>query len=335
MLPLFKNRTFKVTERTGKPIVRLGRKALSPPPYGLSRCLSPAKGAPCLVQKRKKRLNMRKNISVNSRYRRVVFDDKRRRGVVAVVVVLMLTTLLGMTAMAIDVGVMINTRSDLQNAADAAAMAGVSSMATSQMMMVKQRTGDDHIAEVINLAKARAAATSMLNSSFGARGTVAEYADIQVGWIDVTSATSDILTAGAPADWNAVKVTVRRSKGTQNGPVTLFFAAILGQPTTDITATATAVLEDRVATLDPSGGWLWPFSVDKDFHDAQLQNGDDVFSYDEGTDSVSSAPDGVREVHMFPHGSTPGNFGLLNIGPDSASASELEQQIIDGVTPAE
>lgn len=263
-------------------------------------------------------------------------SNSKRRGVVAVVVMLTLTTLLGMAALAIDVGSMINTRADLQNAADAAAMAGVSSMATDLMVMVKQGTGGDGaITQVISLAKARAAATSVLNASFGARGTITENADIQVGWIDLTSATSTIVTGGAPGDWNAVTVTVRRSHDGQNGPVTLFFASIFGQATTDITASATAALDDRVGTLDPTAGWLWPFSVDQDYHDDQMANGNDVFSYDEGTGSTSNTSDGIREIHMFPYNSTPGNFGLLNIGSDSSSSSELAEQIINGVTTSD
>lgn len=249
-------------------------------------------------------------------------------------VVLMLATLLGMTALTIDVGVMVNTRADLQNAADAAAMAGVSAMATDAMMKVKQGRGGS-VGEVLRLAKVRAAETSALNRSFGAGGTIVEPGDIQVGWIDVTSGTSDIVTGGPPAEWNAVKVTVRRSKGGRNGPATFFFAGILGQRSADITATATAVLEDRAAVISLDRDWLWPFTIDKTAHDDQMLNGDDVFAFDAPSESVSYGTDGIREVHMFPFDSTPGNYGLLNIGADSASDAELEEQITNGVTSSD
>lgn len=257
--------------------------------------------------------------------------DPRRRGVVIAFVVLTLAALIGMTALTIDVGVMVNTRADLQNAADAAAMAGVSAMSTDAMVMVKQGRGGS-VGEVLRLAKVRAAETSALNRSFGAKGTILEARDIQVGWLDITSGTSDIVTGGPPAEWNAVKVTVRRSKSGQNGPVTFFFAGIFGQHSIDITATATAVLEDRAAVITPNGDWLWPFTIDKTIHDAQMLNGNDVFAYDPSAESVSNGPDGMREIHMFPGGETPGNFGLLNIGADSASDAELEAQIVNGVT---
>ena len=63
-----------------------------------------------------------------------------------------------------------------------------------------------------------------------------------------------------------------------------------------------------------------------------FKNGNDNFGYDDVTDSVSGFGDGVREIHLFPDKSAPGNFGALNFD-GSGSASEFLEQIDYGVSP--
>ena len=55
-------------------------------------------------------------------------SPRRRKGVAAVFALVMLVVLIGFASLTLDVGAMYNTRADLQNAADAAAMAGAAAL---------------------------------------------------------------------------------------------------------------------------------------------------------------------------------------------------------------
>ena len=55
-------------------------------------------------------------------------DSRREGGQTLLIFVLALTVLLGMTAMAIDVGLLFEDRRHMQNTADAAALAGVAEL---------------------------------------------------------------------------------------------------------------------------------------------------------------------------------------------------------------
>ena len=263
--------------------------------------------------------------------------QKRRRAATAVLVLVTLPVMLGMAALAIDVGVMYNTRADLQRAADAAAMAGASAYTTDSMMQIRQ--GDDGsslFSQVEYLADTRASGTSVLNPSFGTEVTNVAFSDIQVGWLDVTSGTSPLHVGVAPDDHNAVQVTVRRADEGGNGPVQLFFASLFGISETEISASATAVFDDRVGGFDigESGGALLPFTIHEDVYENDIVSGGDDYGYDPDLGSVTSGADGVRETNLYPHDVAPGNFGLLNLPSDSPSdATAHKEQIDNGVQP--
>ena len=261
----------------------------------------------------------------------------RRRAAALILVLIALPVILGMAALTVDVGAMFNTRIDLQNAADAAALAGVSAYVTDPMMML--RLGSDSsslVAQVQALVNERAPVLSMLNPLFGAEATALEVNDIQVGWIDLDSATSPLQTGVPGSSYNAVQVTVRRSDKGGNGPLRLFFASIFGVEETNITASAVAAFDDRVRGIDvgDSGGALLPFTVHEDVYEQDLVSGDDLFGYDDGWREVTSGADGVREINLYPHDVGPGNDGILNLPSSSSNGTpEIREQIENGVQP--
>lgn len=252
---------------------------------------------------------------------------------VAAFVVVLLGVMLGMTALTVDIGAMLCARADLQDAADAAAMAGVSAYVGDEMMLIRQGSSD--ITEVTSQTNSRASATSLLNYSFGAYGTAIEANDLQMGWIDLTSATSTIVTGVLPDTHNAVTVTVRRTDKGTNGPVNFFFGSIFGESTGSVTATATAAFDDRVAGIDISTGGLLPFTISETIYDNEFNGGGDDFGFDDGTDAITSGADGIREINLYPWTLAPGNFGLLNIGTPNQSTPALQDQIENGVTVAD
>lgn len=261
-------------------------------------------------------------------------NDRKRRGITMVFVVVLIPVLLGAAALTIDVGLLVNTKTDLQIAADAAALAGVSALSTDEMMRVRMREDDPSaLAAVTRMAERLAARFSSYNPSLGTETTYIDPKDITVGWIDLESGTSPIVTDVPPSQFNAVQTIVRRTHKSRNGPVELLFARIFGIATGDVTATATAVFDDRVAGLSSSNGpTIWPFSINETVFRDSFKNGGDQFGYDDVTDSVSGFGDGINEIHLFPNKTAPGNFGTLNFG-GSGSSSELVEQIDYGLTP--
>jgi len=261
----------------------------------------------------------------------------RRRGVVAVLTLVMLFVLLGFAALTVDVGVLYNTRADLQNAADAAALAGATIYASDAMTKVRLgQDGSAAMSEVLASIDKQAEQVGLLNRSFGASGTVVEPHDITTGWIDVESATSPIDPNPAPGKYNAVEVIVRRSNKGSNGPVEFLFAPIFGKHTGEVSASAVAVCDDRFTALDteaPGAADVWPFTIAVDEYDKWVATGGDVYGYNADSDAVTHGADGLREVQLYPDKLAPGNYGLLNIGTPNQGTPALSKQIEHGVPP--
>jgi hypothetical protein len=170
----------------------------------------------------------------------------------------------------------------------------------------------------------------------GRTATYVDQSDVTIGWLDPTSGASTLETGGNPALQNAVQVLTRRTGESPNGPVDALFSRIFGHDHSDVTATATAIFDDRVAGIDPAAaGDLMPFTIHEDMFDDYFYNGDDDYEWDGSAESVSNGSDGVREVNLYPHDLSPGNFGLLNIGTPNQGVPPLHDQIDNGVPPGD
>jgi len=144
----------------------------------------------------------------------------RERGVVLLWTAFFLMLMLGFVALGIDVAKIMATRTQLQNAADAAALAGASSINFS--------TG----ALMPDTAIVRAQAVGGKNSAF-----VNEATPVQVLAGDVSFPAA-----------NEVKVIVRRDPSAGGSMVT-HMAQVLGIKSVDVTATATAKVEPAGSVL--------------------------------------------------------------------------------------
>ncbi len=261
----------------------------------------------------------------------------QRRGATVALVAVSLVVILGFTALTIDLGRLYLVRTELQAAADSAALAGASAFANDVAL------ANDSGAQLLTLLRARAQQFSSLNKTLGAV-TLLESADIVIGTHDFDNPGAALDTSGTEA-FNAVEITVRRTEGSANGPVGFFFASILGHDDGGVIASARAALNDRVAVYgeDSIIGRLMPFSIYSGMYDYALENGTDDYSYDGS--SVSNTGDGVPEARIFPwkwkdtsdlldtdSGGGAGNYGALTIGASSGSADELIDQIANGVS---
>ncbi|MCC7291627.1 MAG: VWA domain-containing protein [Phycisphaerales bacterium] len=158
---------------------------------------------------------------------------KRRRGVVAVQVAVMLVVLTGFAALTIDVGVIYNTRQDLQRTADAAALAAAA-------MLSDYSEGNP-----IGVATAAAEQFTAANHVFGGDVTLDADMDVVFGQASLNSGTGQYDFVETQAAPNAVRVTVRKTADSPNGAAQLFFARVFGMNESDVSARATAVMVPR------------------------------------------------------------------------------------------
>ena len=162
-----------------------------------------------------------------------------RRGAVFVWVALMLVMLLGVAAMAIDMGYLWVLRNQLQATADAAALAGASQLNVDEASV-----------------KATSVAYAQKNLPPGDHGTALADADVVLGhWDGDTRTFIPNGTTAGPGHacsnpipqqkspnclpLNAVKVTTRRAQANGN-PAQLFFSPVLGIGTADVVAESIA-----------------------------------------------------------------------------------------------
>lgn len=147
-----------------------------------------------------------------------------------------LVVLCGFAAMTLDVGYMYNVRADLQRTADAAALAAAS------------RLAEHDAADPV--ARAREAAVEYVkrNPSFGMELTL-DNDDVTFGLANYDADSNSFDFEETEVLPDAVRVRVRRTAGSANGAVSLWFARIFGIHSTNITAQATAVMTPRDIAL--------------------------------------------------------------------------------------
>ncbi len=157
--------------------------------------------------------------------------DSRRRAAAAVVVVLMIPVLIGFAALTVDVGVMYSTRADLQRSADAGALAAAAAYSKPTSASAADR-----------LAASRATGLSFVetNKVLGTAVTLDTAADILFGKAKFNESGTELTFTPGETDPNAVRITVRKTTDSPNGPLDLFFAGIFGVRQTDVSASAMA-----------------------------------------------------------------------------------------------
>lgn len=256
-----------------------------------------------------------------------------RRGVVVAHVVIGAVLFAGVAALAVDVGLLYSVRGDLQNAADSAALAGVSAYFSDAGLA----QDNSHLATVV---EARTQEYSERNKSFRAGGTYIDVSDITLGTFDFQDRT--VSTSGSER-FNAVQTTTRRSADSPNGAVAFYFAGLMGMKEGAVTATAIAAMDDRFSGYryeESQGPDMLPFTVHIDSYEDFMDNGPDLYNFDDG---VANGGDGIREVKLYPWkesggggGSSSegsGNFGVLDF--PSGGASAVANRIRNGISEAE
>ncbi len=244
-------------------------------------------------------------------------QQRHRRGATMVLAVFFIMVMLGMVGFAVDLGYIVLVRTQLQTAADSAAMsAAVVNMSGSY---------DD----VIEMASAYAG-----YHAAGGKHVALNPVDVEIGVWD----TNFRRFTATGWEGNAVRVVTRRDE-TTNGESPLFFARVFGVQSAALQAEAVAAFEDNFGgfRMPPSGESLpfLPFALDRQLIDSLMgDQGPDNWSVDPETGQIMSGPDGIPEIDFYPQDlDAPGNYGTVNIGRGNNGTAGLEQQILGGLIP--
>ena len=159
-------------------------------------------------------------------------SQARQKGSVMLVFVLLLPILLGFTGLSIDVSRILQAKQELQNAADAAALAGAAAL-------------DDAGGEIpYNWTAAAHDATQWIGKN-PVSGRVLTDGAVTVGYVRPGDPLQTVHSPSEtgwiqPFDVPAVQVGLALAVGYNGGPLELLFGAFLGSPSKDIKAMATA-----------------------------------------------------------------------------------------------
>jgi Flp pilus assembly protein TadG len=251
-----------------------------------------------------------------------------------------LVILVAMLAFALDIGYICRVQSELQNAADAAALA-----AAHQALQAAVRSDTDTgtLAEDIASA-ARQKAQELATANQGGGVSLSLPAgDIVVGY-EAAPGVQPISAweTGQPPP-NCVQVTLRRDS-VANGALPLIFAPVLGNNYSNLSATATAAFSPgrfRVTGFKGTSGGpnakLLPIAMSVDTWNQYMTSGQspngvryDGYSVEtvlpnsttQPPSNVTSGSDHTPELRgVYPDETMPGNYGLVQFNP-TASQSE-------------
>jgi Flp pilus assembly protein TadG len=250
--------------------------------------------------------------------------------------VVLLIPLVGMLAFSVDIGYMILVRAELQNAADAAALAGAEKLqdlyVNYYMPLQPQR------AQIYNTATNN---TGVWSSPKYAAKKYATYN--KAGNVAITVPDADISFSYKDADGNTLApayperfpntiTVVARRDNTANTPLSLFFGQVFNKNTVNLTATASATIYAGEATsITPIPGvnaHILPVALDINIWKQFLLNGTS------GDGTVHYDDNGVAQLFVYPNpGNAPGSFGLIDVGLPANNVPAFREWIDDGQTP--
>jgi hypothetical protein len=244
-----------------------------------------------------------------------------------------------MMAFSIDVGYMVVTQAELQNAADAAALAGAEKLQALYVQYNLPQQSATQQQQIYNTATTNTSTwasptyTAEQFASYNKAGGVY----IQVPDADVTfwykSGSFAPQPCSYPANFpNTITVVTRRDTKV-NGALSLFFGGILGTGSVSLMATSSATIYAGDVTslqvIPNVDAHILPVALDvnvwKNFYQTGQSSDGNVYT---------NSTNGMPELQVYPcPGNAPGNFGLLDVGPPANNTPAFRNWIDYGETP--
>jgi Flp pilus assembly protein TadG len=260
-----------------------------------------------------------------------------RRGAIFVLAALLMILVFAFAAFTVDMGYITASRTELQKAADAAALAATIEMGDGYGSGATMTQ-----AEVLTAARQAAASVAAENR---AASLAAAYCnptrDVRLGNYSYNSATSTWEKNWDVQPYNLVEVTLRRNvagSGAGDRPLDLFFAPVMGTEQANLEVVSRSALIPGNG-VDISAGTnqtadVLPIALDINSWDSLMAgNGPDNYTYN-SNGTISSGSDGIKEINIYPSGSQnlpPGNRGTVDFGASNNSTSDINRQILYGL----
>jgi Flp pilus assembly protein TadG len=263
----------------------------------------------------------------------------QRRGVIAPLTGFLLIVLLGMVAFAVDTGWIVLARTELQAAADAAALAGADPLmdAYVQYQLAGLNPGNAQnsyqstiLTNAMASARTKAKAFASYNGAGGVSSLTLNDSDIEFGFTDASNNYTPY-NSNAPVFPNTIKVTLRRDSSA-NGSLGLFFGPVIGNSTASLHATASAtIMGASVDSFNNTGLniGVMPATYDVNAWNNFLQTGqapDGSTSYD---------ANGVPQFQVYPSVKDTGNFGQLSLNDSTIGNSTEVGWVDNGMAPSD
>lgn len=255
-----------------------------------------------------------------------VNGPSKRRGAITPLAAFAGTVLVGMVAFAVDLGWIAVVRSDLQNAADAAALAGANQLMEGHVTYYLPGQSSSNkstvIKDYLSSARTKAKEFAKHNSAGGVAALTLLDTDIEFGFLEADGTYTAVPTyTGFP---NTIKVTMRRDS-TANGELGLFFARVFGRSNTDVQAKAASSLYtgriDSFKTSSFATGLL-PVTYDQAHWHSFLKG--------ENGDATTDA-NGNPQILVYPSIKYKGNFGQLSLSDANIGTSVQKSWVDNGV----
>ena len=256
----------------------------------------------------------------------------------AVFALMLLSLLIVVAAFAVELGMFMAEKAEMQRSADSAALAACWEYVSH---LNRKETEPDSRESARNLA-ASVAGTNLvrlesleadLNTSNDSAGDIVfgTFAGFGDPHADLTPVDTGVA--------NAVKIRLRQTND-QNGEVRFTLARMLGIASKPLEVDATASMSSSIRGFKtPSNRaqtiGLLPFAVKESVWNSFMAGGggQDKFTYNFNSGNVTSGPDGVRELDIYPHNTgSSGNSGTVDIGSSGNSTNDIKRQIVDGVS---
>jgi Flp pilus assembly protein TadG len=252
-----------------------------------------------------------------------------RPAAIAPFAAVLLIPLFAMAAFAVDLGWIALVQSNLQNAADASALAGAGQL-TDGYVQYNSITQSTQQYSILTTAESNAKTTAKNVASRNAADvsslTLLD-SDIQFGSTNAANQYTPSSTAsGYP---NTIKVTLRRDTSA-NGALGLFFGPILGMNTVNLQATAaatiyTANVDSFVNTPSLNAGLL-PVTYDVNHWNNFLSTGMDPDG------NANTDANGIPQLSVYPSIKDTGNFGQLSLDGSNAGSSTISGWVDNGLS---
>lgn len=261
-----------------------------------------------------------------------------RKGAMAVFALLLLSLLIVVAAFAVELGMFMAEKTEMQRSADSAALAAcweyVSHLNRKETEPNSRESARNLAASVAgtNLVRLESLEADLNTSNDSAGdivfGTFAGFGD---PYADLTPIDTGVA--------NAVKIRLRQTND-QNGEVRFTLARMLGIASKPLEVDATASMSSSIRGFKTPANsahriGLLPFAVKESvWNDFMAGNGgQDKFNYDFDSGNIRSGPDGVRELNIYPHDTgASGNSGTIDVGSSGNSTNDIKRQIVEGVS---